>query len=189
MRTARRSVFASWHNVGMFAASPSGCGPFCASVPVSSSGYECWCELIVPLPRLLTYVSYQIVSEPDLREAIYRIAVCELTVLVLAFFLACARNDPCSRWFIDERTRGGRACGVIFPLPSSVGRLVDEEAFMKVFDDSSFDLTHALLPFRRTQETNLCASSRVEWFSSSIAEAAVERVEVVTVLGRKGGTH
>lgn len=60
---------------------------------------------------------------------------------------------------------------------------------MKLFDDSSFDLVHALLALRRcSQEVNWSESSCLGWFPCSFTEGVAERDGARAVLGRKRGT-
>lgn len=106
-------------------------------------------ELTVSSRLILTYLSQYIIAETDLREAIWQAAVCKFQVLVLASFLAWARDDACSCCETDARIRSRRALGVLFPFPSRVLRFVDEEALINLFHAWSPHLTHALLAFKR----------------------------------------
>lgn len=56
-----------------------------------------------------------------------------------------------------------------------------------LFDDLSFDLTQAIIAFRRTQKFDWSELSRVGWFSYSFTKGAVERAESFTILDRKRG--
>lgn len=91
--------------------------------------------------------------------------------------MACARDGPVSRWGIDGRIRGRGARCVLILLPVRMSRRVDDEASVKLFHDSSFDLTHVLFSFSRTHEVDWSEAFFVGWFSYSFAEGAVERVE------------
>lgn len=105
----------------------------------------------VPSRSILAHFAFHIVDETDLREVIWRIAVSESSVLVLFAILACARNGLGFCWPIATRTRGRGASGVLFLLPSRVVRFADENVFMKLLGDLSFDITHVLTASRRTQ--------------------------------------
>lgn len=91
------------------------------------------------------------------------IDVSEISVLVFAFFLGCARDHPCCALTINFRTRFVRACGVHVSLPSSLIRLADDDSLLKWFDELAFDQTHALLGFRCSVEVDwlnyFCVSS------------------------------
>lgn len=171
----------------MFAVLPSGLGPLYASVTKWWSGDECRCELNVPSRPVLAYCFSHIFDETDLREAIWRIAVSKFSVLVLTSFLACAPDGSGSSWCIDARIRSRGARGILLSFPSRIIDFVENEAFMRLFEISSFDFTRAFFAFGRTQEVVWSESSRVEWFPYSFAEGAVDRVEAFTVLGGKRG--
>lgn len=51
--------------------------------------------------------------------------------------------------------------GVFISFPSPVKCPVDDITFRKLFDDLSFELTHTLPAFRRTQEVDWSESSCV----------------------------
>lgn len=106
-----------------------------------------------------------------------------------SLFLACARDCPCSEWGTDTGMRSRSAHGMPFPSTSRVVRLVENEAFIRLFKDSSFNLTDALLALRRTQEDDWFVSCYVGWLQHSLAEGAVELVERFTKLPQKRGTH
>lgn len=88
-----------------------------------------------------------------------------------------ARGGPGFRWSIDGRACGGGARGVLFTLSTQIICLVDDEAFMRPFNDSSFDLTLALLTTRRTQNVNWSEAACVEWFPFRCAEYAVDALK------------
>lgn len=139
------------------------------------------------LAGLSVFVS-DIVAEMDFHKAICRIPVFEFSVLDLVCFLECKRNSPrfcwtTDAWFCIRDTRG-----VIFPLPSRVVHLVDDRAFMKLFDNLSFHLTHAPLAFRRLQEVDWSKSSCVGWFPYLFEEGAIVLFNAFTALGRERGT-
>lgn len=117
--------------------------------------------------------------------AIERIAFRKSSFFVLAALFAYAQDGSCSRWATDGkiRIRGGR--GLLFPLLSLILRPVGEEAFMKLFDDSSTNLAFSLLTSGRSQKIDRSKSSCLGWFAYSFAERAVELVDAFTVLGRK----
>lgn len=104
------------------------------------------------LHPVLWYISSHIDVGTDLFQTIRRIEVSELRVLIFAALLACARDERSSRRCIDARICCSGDRDVLSSLPSRVARLRDDEAFMKLFEDSSFDLTHSLPDLRRTQE-------------------------------------
>lgn len=107
-----------------------------------------------------------------LREAIWRIIVCQLVVLVFASFFACARNVLCSPWDTDAWICRQGASAVPFSFSRRIIRLVVRESLMILFNDCSVDLTQALLAFRRTHQdwSEPCCAG---WFSYSLAEGAV----------------
>lgn len=139
----------------MFSVPPSACGPLYALVSGCGSGYECDRYLNVPSPAF-PYFSSHIVEETDVCEVIRRIAVSESTVIVLTTFLASARGVLGSPWGIDARIRNQSARGVPISLLAGEVRLVDGEAFLKLFHNSALDETHALLASRRAQ--------KIEWY-------------------------
>lgn len=61
--------------------------------------------------------------------------------------MTCGRNGPGSLWATDASIRSWGARGAIFPFPSRVVCLVDDEALVKLLHDLSFDLVQALLAF------------------------------------------
>lgn len=69
-------------------------------------------------------------------------------------------------------------------MPKRVIRRVDDEAFIKLFDDSTFDLTRALLAFRCSKEVDWKESSCLGGFPYFSDEGAVKKLETFTVLGR-----
>lgn len=96
LHKALRFALSGWQNADLFAAPPSGCGSAYASVPGWWPDYERRRRLNAPFPAVIAYFSYHIVAETDLCVAIWRIAVCQFSILALASFLACARDDSCS---------------------------------------------------------------------------------------------
>lgn len=74
---------------------------------------------------------------------------------------------------------------MLFHLPSCIVCLVDDEAFIELFDDSRLDLTHALLQFRRLQNVQWLESSYVQRFLYQFTKRAVELLESFTGFGRK----
>lgn len=123
-----------------------------------------------------------------LREAIWRVAVSEFSSLVPRFSLPGTRGVPGSPWSTDARTRSRRACGVLFPLPSPVVCLADEEPSIKLFHNSSFDRTLMLLFFRRTQQVLWLEYSCVGRFLYLFSKGVLAKVEYFTLLGRERGT-
>lgn len=72
---------------------------------------------------------------------------------------------------------------------SSLGfSLAKDETFMKFFDNSSFNLPHALVSFRRLQEADCSDSCCFGCLRYFYAEGTVRKTEFFTVLGRKRGT-
>lgn len=122
------------------------------------------------------------------REMIWPTAVFAFIVLGLFSFIESAYDGSGSRCGIHARIRGQKTRGALFPLPFRVLRLVDNEAFLKLFDDSSFDLTYALLAPRSTQEVDQSESSSFGWFPYFLAEVSTKRVEAFLLCGRKQGT-
>lgn len=75
-----------------------------------------------------------------------------------------------------------------FLLASSVVRLVDNEAFMKLLDESPFKLIYAPLDRRRSQDVGWFKSFRVAWVPYSFAEGSVDQDEAFTVLRQNSST-
>lgn len=115
-------------------------------------------------------------------------AVCEFSVIIEAPFLAYALDAPSSRWVTHARICSGCARGALFWFPSCILYFVVEETFRKLFDDSTFDLSHGLLSCRRSQEPDWSGSSFFRLFPGSYAEGAVKEVECFAVLSRSRGT-
>lgn len=138
MWTARPPTFRVWHNMEMFGVSPSASGQLRALVRQSGADYESCCKLNVSSPSVLTYIPCHIVGETELCEVMFQIGVFKFGVLVLAPFFACARDGLASRWGIDARICGRDARGVFFLFPPIVVRLVYDETFLRLFDNSSF---------------------------------------------------
>lgn len=92
MQTAPRPVLANWHIFEMVAAPPPGRGLLHAWMTQWWSNYECRCKSNVPSPLVLAYFFYQTCAETAFHEAIWKVAVCEFSVLLLATFLNCTRD-------------------------------------------------------------------------------------------------
>lgn len=90
---------------------------------------------------------------------------------------------------MNARIRSQGARVVFFLLPNPFLRPVEDEAFMTLFDNSSFSLAHAPFASRRSQKTDWSESPCLGWFPYLFAEGTVDRVEAFTVLGRKLGTN
>lgn len=71
-------------------------------------------KLQVPSLPVLAHISYHIVIETELRDVICRIAICDFSVFVLAYFLACVWDCPCSRWATDANIPSRGARGILF---------------------------------------------------------------------------
>lgn len=138
MWTASFLTFRVWHNMEMFAVPPSASGHLYALVLQCGADNECRCKLNVPSPSVLTLFSCHIVRETELCDVMFRVGVFNFGLFVLAPFLACARDGLASRWGIHARICGRGACAILFPFPSIMVRLVDDETFLKLFDNSSF---------------------------------------------------
>lgn len=152
------------------------------------SGNECCRELNVSSSSILANFSHHTVVETDFREATGRIAVSQVHVFVLASFFACPRDSVSSCRTSDTKTPSRAASGVLFPLPSCLLSHVDDQTFMKFFDDSSSHVAPALLACRRWQEVGWSELFCIGWLSYYFAKAAVEEDEIFTLLGRKRGT-
>lgn len=176
--TALRSTFAGSHNVKMFSVPLSGRGLLYSLLSEWYSGYAFRPELIVPPPLLLAYFSSRIVNETKLCLVIWRIAVSELTALVVArvSLVVCSGRSRFSRG-IDAKIRGWDDSGRLFPFPARVFCLVADESLLKLFDNPSFDLNHALIAFRRTKEVDWSKSSFFRWVPYSILEAHLNEVK------------
>lgn len=177
LRTACRATFAGSHNVEMFADPPYGCGPVHASVPKWRSGCECRRQLNVPSPPCLLISLFRSSPRRTFENAYGGSRITCFSVFILAFCLAYERQVLSSRWYNNERIFRQGANSLSFPFRSLIIRSVDNEAFMKLFDDSFFQLRHALFLFRQTHKGNWSESFRVRWFPYLFAESAVERCE------------
>lgn len=137
----------------------------------------------------MIYYTYVNPATMDLGEAIWRIAVCRFSVPVVALFLTCSGDHTFFRWTTKGKNRSRDGYRVLFLLPSSLLRLVDKRAFTKLSDDLSFDLTHALLPFRALYTVALLEASCVGYHPCSVAQATVELVQECTVQSRARATN
>lgn len=66
-------------------------------------------------------------------------------------------------------------------------RLVDGQSFLKLLEDLSLDLAHALLASRRLHVVHWLEFSCIRWFPYYLAKGAVQKIEDSAVLGRKRG--
>lgn len=107
-------------------------------------------------------------------EAVWRIAVCNLIVVPFSSFLLCSREAFCFFWTPDARIRAEGARGVPFPYSSQEIRLFDDQAFMRAFDDSLFDLAHPPIAFSHWQKNDFSESSFISRFPFFSGEAAAE---------------
>lgn len=146
------------------------------------SGIEC------SVASVLAYIFRRTVAETNFHNAVCRITVCGASVFALASFLASSHDGPCSGWSTDARTCSRGPHCVQFSLPGIVVRLVDNEAFIKLLDESSFDLTNALLHCGLSQKIAWTRSYCVGWAPYSVAESSVARAEDFTVLGQTRST-
>lgn len=159
MRTACLPVFDSWHNGQMFLVPPPSRISLCASVHKWRSSDEYRCRINIQSSFVLAYFCYPIVAEKNLFAAIWRIAVCDLSVLVIPFFLACARYSLCFRWTFDAKTCKRDASGAIIRWPSRALNLFDHHVLMRLFEDSSFEVVQTLLAFSSSQDIGWWVSS------------------------------
>lgn len=102
--------------------------------------------------RLFWRIFFYIIVAKNLLKSIWQIFLCQFSVLVLASFLAWARDVLCSRSVTDETTCSWAARGVLSPLPSPVVGVVDNTAFMKLLVKLLFDVTRTLVVSRRSQK-------------------------------------
>lgn len=77
---------------------------------------------------------------------------------------------------------------MLFPLSARVLCLAHSEAFVKLFDNSSYHFAHALLVVRCFREVDWSEASFVRWFLYSFGNGTVQLVEAFTVLSRTRGT-
>lgn len=140
------------------------------------------------LPACFGVFSHEIVVGTDLGKAISRIAVCEFSVVLVASFVKCARDGPSSFWASNARSCSWGARGVLFLLLRPALCLVDNDTFMKLFKNPSFDLEHAPLVFSRSQEATRSESFCLGWLPYASVEGAEEQYESFEVLSRKRGT-
>lgn len=141
----------------------------------------------VSSPPLLAYLSDKIVVAAELTKSVLRIAIFEFSRKVLAFFLACASDEPCARCTSSSRIRARDAHGVFFSLPPRVLRVVNDKSFYRLLRDFSFELVHTLLVFRHSQKVDWSHSSRLRWLSYAFAKVVVAAIKPFTVIGQKGG--
>lgn len=144
-------------------------------------------------PSILAYFSSHIVTETKICEATGRITVFESTLFVLASYMACACGGFYSRWATDARIRSQGARGVFFSMTRRVLRLVDDKDFILLFDDLSFDLTHAVLTLRRTQKVDWSKLCSVGSFQNWFFEDTVRKVNRFRCSAKNnvlmGGSH
>lgn len=76
---------------------------------------------------------------------------------------------------------------MLLPLPRRLLRIFDDQEFMEISEDSSFDLTNALLLLRSLQVLDFSESSCIGSFPYFFAEGAAEQFKACTVLGQKQG--
>lgn len=152
MRTASLPGSVRLYKVEVFAPPPSGSSSPYEPASEWCSSYECRREFSVPFPPFFAYFSLRIVAETELCGAVWRIAIWTINVLVFASF-AFARDGSCSRW-THMRIRSGGARGVLQPLVSQAIGPPDDQAFVKIFHDSSVDSARVLLTFSQLQDAD-----------------------------------
>lgn len=64
-------------------------------------------------------------------------------------------------------------------------RPVNDKAFLRQFDESSFEMNHSLLTFKRSQKVDSSDSFCLQCFPNAFAEGAVDINKPIAVLGRK----
>lgn len=183
MSTAQGPVLSTWQNVEMFAVHPACRGSLYSSAPKWKFSYQCCRKLNICSPPILVHFLRYIVAETNLREVIWQVVACELNVLVLGSFPACARYGPRARYTSDARICSKGDLGVLSSLPCRVFCLLDDQSFMMVFDKSSFDFLHTLLVIKILKEAHWSDSSCDGWFPYSFAERIAEQNDAFKVFG------
>lgn len=102
-----------------------------------------------------------------------QIAVDKFSIILLASFLTCARDASSFQRRDDAGLpiRGGR---VVLLFSNFLVRLFNDEPFLKLFEVASFELTHTILAFWRTQEISSSELACVRLFPYLVAESAVQ---------------
>lgn len=125
MMTASRRVFDKRYNVDIFLSLRASRIFFHASALEWWYGYAFHRKFSV-----FFYFSHLIIAKVDLCEAIWRIAVCQLSVLVLFLLFSFIYYSPCSHSTVDLWICNSGLRGVLLPLSSQGLGLVDDQAFM-----------------------------------------------------------
>lgn len=154
-----------------------------ATLTISTHRVECF------VTTWLACFSQHIVAERGLSKVVYQKETWNILCFVFASLPMCARDGPCVLWIFNAGICSRGACSVMFPLPSCVLRLVDNQFFMKMLQDLSVDMAQALFAFGRSQEFARVEWSCNGWLLYSFSQGAAEQIESLTALGGKRGSY
>lgn len=139
----------------------------------------------VPSPHVLAYLSQQTIADRGTRELVWKSASSEFCILVLSYFISCTQHGVSFRCNGDPSMHHGQAPGILFPLPSRLLGLVDDDILLRVFDDCSFNLALASLAFKRFQEVDWSEAACSGGLCYEFSQGIINRMDSFKTIGRK----